>query len=235
MNEVRDIIAGVVGAADVDAIIADNADIKLLKTKIHSWLSRAGGKAVVCFEHNGEQYQTNLRGTHQAANCIYALEIIARLRSGGANISRERVEAALMNVPLDGRFETICPRPFIVFDTVQSEADMRNFIGTVDDYFGRQMKRQMRTADNLHPDSFKRLIIADVFFAPLIKIKQNVQIIFTSDALQAAYLAAYNGVVKTSVMPIDRAVAYAKKTFPDHKIFIIGGRELYNKVKNSLR
>ena len=208
-------------------VCAQLPDVKIAKTKVRTWFAREDSQAYVCFEYEGEIYRTTLRGKHQALNAAYCVEVATRL-----GIKREVIERALVSVPLDGRFETLNQKPMVIFDIVESADDMRNFAMCVYDYFGRKVQASLSSRDNLHPEPFKRLIIADVFYPEMAKIKQNVTIIFTRDELQKQYLLTYNGIVKTYVMEISDAVRHALKNFSDHKIFVIGGRELLHLTKS---
>jgi len=170
-----------------------------------------------------------LRGRHQAINMARVVE--DALQTGA---TREQIDKLLMNQPLDGKFETLQQNPRVIFNIIESPEDMKNFVTCVGDYFGRAMQARMASHENLHPAPFKRLIIADVFYPELTKIKQNVTIIFMRADLCNQYRAQYKGVVKTHVLPFDAALA-SIKDYPDHKTFIIGGRDLYETSKKHVR
>ena len=224
MNKsIRDILSAL--GLDADKASSENSDIKVIKARTPVWFARENGKAYVCFEHNGEYYKTILRGKHQALNAAFCVEIAKRM-----GIPREKIDKVLVSIPFDGRFETLSQKPLIIFDTVESSEDMKNFAMCVYDYFGRKVQASMTTSDNIHPEPFRRLVIADVFYPELALIKQNVTIIFTKEEFQKQYLETYNGVVKTLVMDVDTALSHATKNFPEHKIFIIGGRNLYKRA-----
>jgi len=201
-------------------------DIKIAKTKIRTWFERSEGTAFVCFEYNDETYRTTLRGKHQAFNAAFCVAAAKRL-----GISKDKIDKALVNIPLNGRFETLRAKPTMIFDIVENAKDMKNFAMCVYDYFGRRVQASLTSKDNLHPEPFRRLVIADCFYPELAKIKQNVTIIFTREELQKQYLATYDGIVKTLVMDFETAIEHAITNFPDYKIFVIGGRELYNDMR----
>jgi len=236
---VRDIITTILGTAGFSAdetaqALGEAKDIAptiwVKQREVETWLSNQNGTAYVEFRFHNSNYKTNLRGKHQAHNCATALEIIARLSCGG-RVTRAHIDRGLANVPLNGRFQTISKKPLVIFDTITTAQDMKNFVFAVDDYFGRATQKSLQSPTNLHPRPFKRLIICDVVFPELAIIKQNVTIIFTRPELQTEYRRHYDrAVVKTMVMPFDKALPHATENFPEHKIFIIGNQELCKKV-----
>ena len=233
-SSIHDIMATIFRNADnpldVGSVLAQNNDIKIHKTKIHPLLVRENGTALVTFEYKGDIYRTTLRGRHQAFNAAYCVEVARRL-----NIDGKHVDSALTNIPLNGRFEKLCNYPAVIFDMVESREDAKNFINCVDDYFGRAVQVGLAGPNNLHPVPFRRLIISSVFFPELCKIKQNVTIIFTNPELREQYSShSQSRVVKTYVMDIETAIKHAINKFPDHKICIIGNRELYEKCVSLL-
>jgi len=205
-----------------------SADLIIIKSQTPAFLERdkQTGKAYIRFQHKGKIYRTVLRGKHQALNAAFCIEVARRL-----GVQPDVVEKALVTIPLDGRFETIRKSPQVIFDIVQSAEDMKNFANCACDYFGREVQNSMRTPTNVRPEPFRRLIIADVFYPDLVKVKQGTTIIFTDAQMQRDYLALYNKQVKTLVMPIETAINYAVTNYPTHKIFIIGAQGLFEKAK----
>ena len=223
MNDsIRDILT-TMGVEDVDQVLRSNSDIKIIKSHIRTYFSKEDGNAFVNFDFDKDYYKTNLRGTHQAVNCAHCIAIAKRL-----GIVREVIDNALVNVPFNGHFETLNKQPSIIFDVVENNTDMKNFTDCVYDYFGRKVQRSLCTPENLHPEPFKKLVIANAFYPELASIKQNVTIIFTDEALRDQYLETYNGIVKVFVMPFEKALKNALTNYSDYKIFIIGSKQLYS-------
>lgn len=214
---------------DPAQIVHAHSDVRVIKKHVRSWMLGENSMAYIGFEYKGQIYKTVLRGHHQAVNCAYAIEICERLK-----IARQYIDRGLVNIELNGRFETISKKPFVVFDTVQTAEDMKNFCANVDDYFGRAMQKAQATPQNIHPKPFKRLIICDYFSPELCCIRQGLKIIFTTGKLQKQYFDNCKSIVKTSVMEFEKALPHALQNFPEHKIFIIGGQNLYQKSKRSI-
>ena len=204
-------------------------EIKIPSTHIKVYIDkcRETGVPYTYFWYKNVQYRTNLRGRHQALFCAHIVE--RRLRDG---VKFDEIDRELTGFSLDGRFETLMRSPYVIFDIVEKPRDTKNFVINVDDYFGRKVQRSLATRDNLHPDPFRKLIIATVVHPDLIRIKQNVTIIFTSAELERQYLAMYKGIVKTFVMPFLVAINHAVNNYPGHKIFVIGDRNLYEKTRS---
>jgi len=226
-NSVIDIVTTVLSEAGYKEVPKIPTDIKIVKKTIRAWISNEDGTAYINFEYKGEYYKTNLRGTHQAVNCAYAIEVFYHLNKNGYKITREHIDNGFVRVPLNGRFETIQKKPLVIFNAAVSTEDIKNFVKTVDEYFGRAVQKSLATPQNLHPKPFKKLIIYDCDFGleELIKIKQNVTIIFTSEQVRQKYLGIYNGIVKTMTMGLEKAIPHATKNFAEHKIFIVGSEK----------
>ena len=238
-NSIRDIITSVLKEAGHSEFQIP-AGIKVAKKDVHAWITNEDGKAYINFNYKSEfydrPYKTNLRGTHQALNCAYALEVFRHLNEKGFNITREHIDNGFVKVPLNGRFETINKKPLVIFDTAENTDDVRNFVNCVNEYFGRSMQKALATPQNLHPKPFKKLIIFDCGFGldELTRIKQNVTIIFTNEQIQKKYLSIYDGVVKTLVLKLDKAIAHATKNFSEYKILILGKEDIYQETRNML-
>jgi len=204
------------------------ANIKVIKKDVHAWITNEDGTAYINFQYKGEYYKTNLRGTYQALNCAYAIEVFKYLNQNGLKITREHIDNGFVRVPFNGHFETIHKKPLVIIDKVDNAEDVKNFVKTVDEYFGRAVQRSLVTPQNLHPKPFKKVIIFDCNFGleELIKIKQNITIIFTNEPLRQKYLTLYNGVVKTMTMTVEKAIPHAMKNFADHKIFVVGTKTI---------
>jgi len=239
-NNVRNIITSILRAAGFTAVEIARAlreaetiypKIWVKQREVDAWLVSNDGVAYVAFNFRGSNYETNLRGRFQAYNCAVAIEIISRL-SNAARVSSVQIENGLVNVPLKGLFETISKKPSVIFDTVTTPAQMKDFVSCVDDYYGRAMQKSLESETNLHPRPFRRLVICDYVSAELASIKQNITIIFTCEELEKQYRGYYSGAaVKTMVMPIEKAYPYALEHFSDYKILVIGGEGLYKKVR----
>jgi len=208
-----------------------NGAIKIPKKAVDAWFINENGVAWTCFEYKGDVYRTNLRGKHQAYNCAH---IIEQMRAQGK--SRAEIDRHLANIPLDGRFETVLKKPLVIFDRLESAEDVKNLVRAIDDYFGREMQKAQSSRTNLHPRPFKKLIIFDFDkgLGELSYIKQNVTLIFTSEAMRRAYLETYSGVTKTYVMDLEKAISHAVQNFPEHKIFVVGGVLTFEVVKSTL-
>jgi len=198
---------------------------RIYRNAIESWIDTENGVPYISFIYNGEHYQTNLRGKHQAFNMAH---IVRDMKSAGK--SREEIDDVLLNQDITGKFETISKNPTVIFDTVQSNEDAKNFMTAVDDYFGRSMQRSAaRAKGELHSTTFKKLVIADVFYPELTRtVRQNLTIIFTSKELEDQFKnAGASKVTKTMVMQdIRQALVFARKNFPTHKVFVIGCQNL---------
>ncbi|WKY47329.1 folylpolyglutamate synthase/dihydrofolate synthase family protein [Eubacteriaceae bacterium ES3] len=87
-------------------------------------------------EHlNLKSFDLQLLGSHQALNCLTALEVIALLKQKGYEISDDAITRALSTVVFPGRFEIFSESPVILIDGAHNSNGIQAFVKNMDLYF----------------------------------------------------------------------------------------------------
>ena len=84
----------------------------------------------------GTEITVPLRGVHQRDNVVNVLSCVEILRGRGVEISNEAVRKGLSLVRLEGRFETLCADPYIIFDGAHNPDGMDCLCRSIAGQFG---------------------------------------------------------------------------------------------------
>jgi dihydrofolate synthase/folylpolyglutamate synthase len=82
-----------------------------------------------------KSFDLKLLGSHQALNCLTALEVIALLKQKGYAISDVAITRALSTVVFPGRFEIFSESPVILIDGAHNSNGIQAFVKNMDLYF----------------------------------------------------------------------------------------------------
>ena len=86
-------------------------------------------------EHELENLELNLAGTHQAANAAVAIATIAELRRQGWDISDAAIRQGLAQVRWPARIEVFSRHPTVVLDAAHNVASIEALVRVLDESF----------------------------------------------------------------------------------------------------
>ena len=82
-----------------------------------------------------DEFELKLLGSHQALNCLTALEIIALLIKKGYHITTDQIKTALSTVTFPGRFEIFLDSPVVLIDGAHNSNGIQAFVKNIGLYF----------------------------------------------------------------------------------------------------
>lgn len=175
----------------------------------------------------------NLKGKCQIYNGAIALECMEVLREKGYEISEESIRKGLSTVIHKARFETINKEPKIIFDGGHNENAIQNLKATINQYYPK--KRKVYIISLLKTKDYKTVIKL------LTEDKEGI-FIFTTGNDENKYVAKEElykeaeKYIKDNIYAKDLKIAinFAKSTYKDEIIMIIGSFYVYKDVIRTL-
>ena len=82
-----------------------------------------------------DEFELKLLGSHQALNCLTALEVIALLIKKGYHITTDQIKTALSTVTFPGRFEIFLDSPVVLIDGAHNSNGIQAFVKNIGLYF----------------------------------------------------------------------------------------------------
>lgn len=171
----------------------------------------------------------NLKGKCQIYNAAIVLECIDVLKQKGYIITQESIKKGLSTVIHKARFETLNKRPNIIFDGGHNENAIQNLKSTINQYYNKITK--VYIVSILKTKDFKTVI-------RLLSEDKNSIFIFTTGNDENKYVSKeelYEEAKKylsKNIYKINlkEAINFAKNTYKDKLIMIIGSFYVYKDV-----
>ncbi len=169
-----------------------------------------------------EQYELDLKGTYQSKNILGVLRIVDHMRTRGYDLSQDDVKNGLRKVQsftdLQGRWQTLSKKPFIICDTGHNEDGIREVLKNLANTNYRQLHFVIGAMKDKDLGHMLPLLPTDAIY-----YFSNPDMPRAMPSEELAAEAHLLGLKGNAYGPVVKAFEAAKKQYQDGDLIFIGG------------
>ena len=116
--------------------------------------------------YGGNHYFTTLKGRHQGINTAVVLEVLKLLNTMGFDIEIAHIGSGLENLDPLARFEALCKKPLVIFDSAHNSNSFKAFMQNVEDYFWGNVKKTVFVVSMHRSENMKESLVTMAKYMP---------------------------------------------------------------------